>query len=260
MNNEIVLDKIPLRIVSLVPSQTELLHHLGLDEEVVGITKFCIKPDEWYRSKDRIGGTKSVNIEKVREFKPDLIIGNKEENYLANIEELRDIAPVWMSDIYTLNDALDMIRAVGELTGKEKESNVLIEEIEDVFLKLETFIKSNPLENNNVIYFIWHAPDMAAGKNTFIDDMLKRCGLVNCVKAERYPEVTPTAIDLTDNPDFILLSSEPYPFDSRHEMYFRKSYPESKIVHVDGEAFSWYGSNLKAAGQYFIELLQKLAL
>ena len=260
MNNDIVLEKIPTRIISLVPSQTELLHHLGLDEEVVGITKFCIKPDEWYKSKDRIGGTKSVNIEKVRAHKPDLIIGNKEENYLANIEELREIAPVWMSDIYTLNDAIDMIRAVGELTGKKSESECLIDEIGDNFQMLEDYIKNNPLKNNNAVYFIWHAPDMAAGKKTFIDDMIKRCGLINCVKGERYPEVAPTAVDLSDNPDFILLSSEPYPFDNRHEEYFGKAYPDSKIVHVSGEAFSWYGSNLKNAPEYFIELLQELAL
>ena len=89
----------PKRIVSLVPSQTELLHALGLDEEVVGITKFCIHPNEWFRSKFRIGGTKAITIEKVRSLEPDLIIANKEENTKEDVQALAEIATVYVSDI-----------------------------------------------------------------------------------------------------------------------------------------------------------------
>ena len=97
LQSEIRLDRVPRRIVSLVPSQTELLYDLGLEDEVVGITKFCIHPNKWFSSKDRIGGTKSINIDQVKSLAPDLIIGNKEENTIEDIERLREIAPVWMS-------------------------------------------------------------------------------------------------------------------------------------------------------------------
>ena len=96
LNRSITLFDKPLRIISLVPSQTELLYDLGLDEEVVGITKFCVHPDVWYRTKTRIGGTKTVNIEKVKSLSPTLIIANKEENTKSDIEALEKIAPVWI--------------------------------------------------------------------------------------------------------------------------------------------------------------------
>ena len=115
MNRTIRLGATPRRIVSLVPSQTELLYDLGLEERVVGITKFCIHPKEWYRSKVRIGGTKNVNFDKVKTLRPDLIIGNKEENFKEDIEALEEIAPVWMSDIFTLDDSLEMINQLGSV-------------------------------------------------------------------------------------------------------------------------------------------------
>src|SRR5690348_418993 len=106
----------PKRIISLVPSQTELLYDLGLNEEVVGITKFCIHPEEWFLSKTRIGGTKKIDFEKIKSLKPDLIIGNKEENEESQIKELMKDYCVWMSDIKNLDDAVSMINSVGEFT------------------------------------------------------------------------------------------------------------------------------------------------
>ncbi|MEJ7684745.1 MAG: helical backbone metal receptor [Segetibacter sp.] len=88
LNNSINLSFFPKRIVSLVPSQTELLYSLGLDEEVIGITKFCIHPDKWFRSKQHVGGTKTVKKDVVKALQPDLIIANKEENVKEQIEEL----------------------------------------------------------------------------------------------------------------------------------------------------------------------------
>lgn len=94
LGREVVLQNTAKRIVSLVPSQTELLADLGLDEEVIGITKFCVHPERWFRSKTRVGGTKTVNIEKVRALNPDLILANKEENVQEQIEALADEFPV----------------------------------------------------------------------------------------------------------------------------------------------------------------------
>ncbi|MGZ3885357.1 MAG: ABC transporter substrate-binding protein, partial [Bacteroidia bacterium] len=123
----------PKRIISLVPSQSEFLWDLGLKQELVGITKFCVHPDEMYRSTERVGGTKTMSIDKIRVLQPDLIIGNKEENEQGVIEALRREFNVWLSDIYNLQDAYAMMTALGEITGKEKESAGLIDRISAQF-------------------------------------------------------------------------------------------------------------------------------
>ncbi len=251
MKQTIRLGKKPSRIVSLVPSQTELLFDLGLEKEVVGITKFCIHPNSWFKTKRRVGGTKNVHIDVVKDLQPDLIIGNKEENSQEDIERLKEIAPVWMSDIFTLKDALDSILKIGEITDKYKESKQLIEQISNAF---STIHKQNEtLKGKTVLYFIWNEPRLVAGKNTFIDDLLSKCGFVNLAKQERYPEVKDNL-----HPDFIFLSSEPYPFKEKHMHEFQVNYPDAKIVNVDGEMFSWYGSRLKLAPNYFLKLMKQL--
>jgi ABC-type Fe3+-hydroxamate transport system substrate-binding protein len=245
MNRTIRLEGIPRRIVSLVPSQTELLYDLGLNEEVVGITKFCIYPEEWFKSKNRVGGTKQVNIEKVRDLQPDLIIGNKEENTVEDIEALEKIAPVWMSDIYSYEDALEMISLLGNVLGRENESTTICAGIEHEFKKLPV------VDSKKVLYFIWKDPDYLAGKSTFIDAMISKAGFENLCKDERYPELK----ELTENPDFIFLSSEPYPFKKEHAEEFQNRFPEAQIVFVDGELFSWYGSRMKFFPNYVSELI-----
>ena len=123
MHRKIHLPRFPLRrIISLVPSQTELLYDLGLEEEVVGITKFCVHPPEWFQSKARVGGTKTIHFEKIKALQPDLIIGNKEENEREQIEALAECFPVWMSDIATLEDALDMMLRVGALVDRPEQA------------------------------------------------------------------------------------------------------------------------------------------
>jgi ABC-type Fe3+-hydroxamate transport system substrate-binding protein len=241
------------RIVSLVPSQTELLHYLGLEDEVVGLTKFCIHPKEWFQTKARVGGTKAVDLEKVLVLNPDLIIGNKEENTKEDIEMLKSVAPVWMSDIYDLSDAILMIRELGNILGKTDLTDALIEEILSEFSKLHQFADNYSLKGKTALYFIWNDPGFVAGKNTFIDAMLSECGLKNATRESRYPEVP-----LSIQPDFVFLSSEPFPFEEKHIESFQKRYPNSKIVLVDGEMFSWYGSRLKDAPSYFQGLLKDL--
>lgn len=253
MNQTIRLSEIPRRIVSLVPSQTELLFDLGLEDNVVGITKFCIYPDEWYRSKKRVGGTKNVDFEKVKSLKPDLIIGNKEENDKENIEKLMEIAPVWMSDINNLESALEMIHQIGVMIGKVKESNDLIERIESKFSKLEAFKRENTEEKKKVLYIIWNDPIISVGTNTFIDDMLTRCGLINITTESRYPVYKKESNKV---PDYVFLSSEPFPFKEKHVDQIKKRFPDSEIRLVDGELFSWYGSRLLEAPDYFMNLIK----
>jgi len=251
LNRKIELPFLPKRIISLVPSQTELLYDLGLRDEVVGITKFCIHPDEWFHNKTHIGGTKKINFEKIKQLDPDLIIGNKEENEKSQIEQLMKDYKVWMSDIYNLKDALNMIVQMGTLVGKEQEAVNLKVKIELQFQTLSN-LKSN-IQHPNVAYFIWQKPFMVAGNNTFIDDMLTRCGFNNVFASDnsiRYPEVNEQQIR-ESKPEIILLSSEPYPFKEKHIQEFQSICPEAKIIIVDGELFSWYGSRLLNAPSYF---------
>lgn len=252
LNRKIELPFPPKRIISLVPSQTELLYDLGLRDEVVGITKFCIHPDEWFHTKTRIGGTKKIDFEKIKQLNPDLIIGNKEENEKEQIEQLMKDHKVWMSDIYTLKDALNMIVQVGTLVGKPQEAINLKLQIESQFNALN-FKLSTLNSKLNVAYFIWRKPFMVAGGNTFIDDMLSRCGFNNVFATSdsmRYPEVSEQQISEI-KPEIILLSSEPYPFKEKHIGELQSICPEAKIIIVDGELFSWYGSRLVQAPAYF---------
>ena len=242
MNRTVRLEGIPRRIVSLVPSQTELLYDLGLNDEVVGITKFCIYPDEWYRKKQRVGGTKQLNIDAIRALNPDLIIGNKEENTQEDIQALEAIAPVWMSDIYTFDDALKMIEQVGEIIGKEEEAEELILDIQQNFDLINL-----PAKKNTFLYFIWKEPDFIVGQHTFIDSILSKIGLENACKENRYPKWSDTSIQ----PDCIFLSSEPYPFTVEHISIFQERFPVSKIRIINGEMCSWYGSRMKLAPVYF---------
>lgn len=248
LNNTIELKSYPKRIVSLVPSQSELLWDLGLREELVGITKFCIHPKELYKSIPKIGGTKTIDIQKIRALKPDLIIGNKEENEQAQILELQKEFPVWMSDIYNLKDALAMIQSVGALVNRVEEATEIKTTIHTSFLNLKTI-------NKSVLYLIWKDPYMAAGKGTFIGDMLHKMGLQNVItdKNSRYPNLISEDIQSL-NTELIFLSSEPYPFKEKHIQEFKQLLPNSKIIIVDGEMFSWYGSRLLKSVNYFTEL------
>lgn len=256
LGNKIEINFPLKRIVSLVPSQTELLFDLGLDSEIVGITRFCIHPEEKIKTKRQIGGTKQFNIEKIIALQPDLIIANKEENYEEGIAELQKYFPVWLSDIYTLDDAYTMMREVSRITNRDLAGNKIIDEIKTNFSKLSA-VNGQPL---TVAYFIWRKPYMVAAKNTFIHSMLEVFGLKNVFDdLERYPEINPAML-AERKPDFIFLSSEPYSFASKHFAEFQSFSPSSKVMIVDGEMFSWYGSRLRFTGKYFEELRKELDL
>jgi ABC-type Fe3+-hydroxamate transport system substrate-binding protein len=249
--NTITLHNSARRIISLVPSQTELLYDLGLDEEVIGISKFCVRPAHWFNSKTRIGGTKSVKTALVKELKPDLVIANREENVKKQVDELAKDFPVWISDINNLQSALQMITALGEITGKETASKDINDHIRDNFLKLR------PLSSQlRTAYLIWRNPYMSIGGDTFISDMLNHCGFKNIFEnQQRYPEVTVEQIR-DANCELLLLSSEPFPFKEKHMEALQKQLPSTKIVLADGEMFSWYGSRLVKAPAYFSSLIQ----
>ncbi|MFM9986185.1 MAG: ABC transporter substrate-binding protein [Flavobacteriales bacterium] len=240
----------PRRIVSIVPSQTELLYHLGLHEEVVGITKFCIHPEVWFKTKTRVGGTKQLHLDKIRELKPDLILANKEENDVEQIRTLCKEFPVWISDIRNLEESLAMILSVGEITDRIEKSQQLIGEIQ---LAADSL---HPAKNRTAAYFIWNDPLMSVNRDTFIHAMMKHAGFINVFvgrEDSRYPIISEQ--DLIDaNPEIVLLSSEPFPFEQKHADYFQSILPDSKVLLVDGEMFSWYGSRLVHSFDYFATL------
>lgn len=241
----------PARIVSLVPSQTELLFYLGACEKVVGVTRFCIHPSE-AKTKAVVGGTKNFDIERIAQLQPDLIIGNKEENDLTGIKSLRQLFPVWMSDIATLDDAYAMINQLGEIVERKAEADKLVHDIQAAFSQL---VRAPALR---VLYLIWRKPWMAAGPQTFIDHMLAQVGLVNVLTTPRYPALTETDIHNL-HPDIILLSSEPYPFKPQHLTELKAICPDTQFAFVDGEMFSWYGSRLRYAPAYLNTLVTNLA-
>lgn len=237
----------PKRIISIVPSQSELLWDLGLKKELVGITKFCIHPNKMYKSIERVGGTKKLDLDKIRALSPDLIIGNKEENDQAQIEELRQEFRVWMSDIYDLSDAYEMITSVGEMTKKRSQSEQLVKAIKTEFSKMDV----SKFKGKKVAYFIWYGPFMAAAQNTFINHILEKLGMINVFfYLTRYPEVNASQIK-SANPDYVFLSSEPFPFKEKHMEELQQICPNAQVILVDGEMFSWYGSRLLRAPNYF---------
>jgi ABC-type Fe3+-hydroxamate transport system substrate-binding protein len=242
----------PHRIISLVPSITELLANLNLDDRVVGITKFCVHPNEWYRTKTRIGGTKNINIAKIQQLQPDLIIANKEENVKEQIEHLEMVCPVFTTVVDSVASGIQMIRDIGKITDTEKEANNIADQI------IKNLKNAEPDRKINTLYLIWKEPYMAAGGDTFISDMMHYAGFKNALsEMKRYPSLSEDDIRKY-NPELILLSSEPYPFKEKHIQELQEICPDANVMLVDGEMFSWYGSRMMHAGVYFNILRKKV--
>jgi ABC-type Fe3+-hydroxamate transport system substrate-binding protein len=253
--NRISITAPPQRIVSLVPSQTELLYDLGLEAQVAGITKFCIRPRHWFRSKKRIGGPKSVDIAAIQAMQPDLILANKEENLRDEIDALAANFPVWVSDVGNLEQALQMIAMVGELTGTLVKARSINDLIRHRFAN-----SSMQLQSSRAAYLIWQEPYMTVGNDTFIHAMMEHCGFVNIFgEQQRYPVITIDDI-CNSGCEYLLLSSEPFPFKQQHADALQALLPGVKIILVNGEMFSWYGSRLLQAPAYFEDLLKQQLL
>lgn len=181
-------DKVPQRIVSLVPSQTELLVDLGLESKIVGITKFCIHPQHLKTAKCIVGGTKKVNYDKIKALKPDVIICNKEENTLDIVENLRALCAVWVTDILTLEDNFKMIDDLGKLLGCTTGAQHSMIRLSFALSDFRQFIKNKPVQK--VAYFIWKNPYMVAGSDNFINELLKLNHFENVFENQpRYPEI-----------------------------------------------------------------------
>ena len=240
----------PQRVISLVPSQTELLYDLGVGVHLKGITKFCVHPRHLKKETIIVGGTKNIRYNSIKSINPDLIIANKEENNKEDVLKLESDYPVWVSDIKDVDDALEMINSVAELINKQYEARSLVNEI-----VLERNRYQPESTSKSAIYLIWKDPYMASGNDTFINSMLFEAGLKNLIQQPRYPEISIEQIQEM-NPDYLLLSSEPYPFKEEHLKDLQPVLPNTKLIIVDGEMFSWYGSRMRMSWKYFAEVMQ----
>lgn len=240
-----------MKVVSLVPSITEALFDLGLTEnEVIGRTKFCIHPEEKVKNVAVIGGTKNINIDKIKSLQPDLILANKEENVKEQVEALMDDYKVIVTNVETIEDNYYLLKHLGTLFNKEDKAQLFNMKIYDVLhhAKINFAIK--------VAYLIWNNPYMTIGSDTFIHKILEEIGFENIFKDRtRYPEIQTE--DLAEA-DLIMLSSEPFPFKEKHIEELKAFYPDKKIMIVDGEAFSWYGTHIAKCEHYFKELLSEV--
>nr|WP_299556580.1 helical backbone metal receptor [Seonamhaeicola sp.] len=254
LNRNIYLKGIPKRIVSLVPSQTELLCDLGLESSIVGLTKFCVHPGH-IKSKSTIaGGTKQIHIDRVRALEPDIILCNKEENTKEIVELCETICPVHVSDIYTLSDSLELITQYGVIFNAVQKALAICEEIKNESESFKAFVANKP--ELKAVYFIWKNPAMVAANHTFINHLLQLNKFDNFYNdRSRYPEIS---LEVNNEAELVLLSSEPFPFKEKHKKELKDFYPNAKIILADGEMFSWFGSRLTKAFQYFKALRSSL--
>lgn len=251
----------PKRIISLVPSQTELLYDLGLETSIVGITKFCVHPYHLKSTKKIVGGTKKVHYEKIRLLQPDIIICNKEENTQEMVTELRKICLVWVTNIITIEDNFKMISDFGQLFNCRTDAQKWNDKLAFALSDFKYFVKDIPVKK--VAYFIWKKPYMVVASDNFINELLKLNHFRNIYDnnpevSGRYPEIELDKIGLEGNPDLVFLSSEPYPFKVEDAFEIERHTHHAKTVFVDGEMFSWYGSRLLKAFEYFKKMHQKL--
>lgn len=239
-----------MKVISLVPSITVALFDLGLStDEIVGRTKFCVHPKDLVADVEIIGGTKNLNIEKIKALKPDLIIANKEENVKEQVEELMKDFKVLVTNVETLEDNYNLLKQLGHIFGKEEKAQ---------FFNLKTekaFDIPKSQKRLKVAYLIWKNPYMTVGGDTFISRILEKLGFENLFKSrKRYPEVQ---LEDLKKADLIFLSSEPFPFKEQHIAEIQKVCVKQKVMIVDGEAFSWYGTRLAKCGEYYWELMRK---
>ena len=234
--NQVNLKNTPKRVISLVPSLTESICYLGLEEKIVGVTKFCVHPKHIKKQKTIVGGTKSLKLESIKALKPDIIIANKEENNKEDIELLTKSFPVYVSDINSVNDLYNFHEDLGSIFGIEAKTKNLNQEIEKEISKVKNIFKGE-----KVLYLIWESPLMGAASKTFINHILNFIGLKNELSSlERYPTVETFNL----NPDLVFLSSEPFPFTEKHLVKYKGLFENAKVLLVDGEVFSWYGARL----------------
>jgi len=242
----------PKRIISLAPGLTDTLYSLGLENEIVGRTRYCIHPQEKVQQAVPVGGTKEIQLDKIRHLKPDLILAEKEENTKEIVEQLEKEFPVYVAEVDSVQTAYKMIADLGKLTNRKQEAEQLLSTIQTGFQNLPK------LTGKKVAYVIWRKPYMVVGNNTYIHSLLTSMGFKNVFSTYdgRYPAVTETDFQKAEL-DYLFLATEPFPFKEKHLTEFREFLPHVKPFILDGEMF-WYGPRMVAAANYFSEIFAEL--
>jgi ABC-type Fe3+-hydroxamate transport system substrate-binding protein len=258
LNREIVLKQTPQRIVCLVPSLTELLHDMGLERQIVGITNYCVHPVHYKATKTIVGGTKKVKYKTIKDLKPDFILCSKEENTKEMVGQLEKIAPVYVTDVNSFDEALQLIKKMGIILDRRTQSEHILDKINYRYKEYNS--KFRGLKKQKVAYFIWADPWMVAGGNTFINDMIHISGFKNAyADNERYPEINIKRMKIVAAPTLLMFSSEPHNFTDEEVFEVLRRNKETLTIYVDGQYFSWYGSRLIKAFDHFDEIHKKLS-
>ncbi|MBW7925144.1 MAG: ABC transporter substrate-binding protein [Burkholderiaceae bacterium] len=231
-----------MRIVSLVPSLTELLCQLGLREQLVGRTGFCIHPRDALRDVPRVGGTKDVDIERVRALAPTHVVVNVDENEKPVVDRIAELGPeIVVTHPITVDDNLALIESFGE----RFDVHAVAQRIADRQREAVHRVGTRRFAPVDVLYLIWKDPWMSIGRETFIAHMLAAVGLRSVVTEAqpRYPQVDDPSIDAR-GACVVLLSSEPYRFLERHRLALQRASARSTpmFATIDGEMTSWYGT------------------
>jgi ABC-type Fe3+-hydroxamate transport system substrate-binding protein len=235
------------RIVSLVPSLTELVCELGLADELVGRTGFCVHPRDIVRRIPKVGGTKSVNLDKVRALEPTHVVLNVDENHKEDADALARFVPnLVVTHPLAPLDNLALYRQFGSAFGREREAEVLCARFQAAYDGAAV-----RFPERRVLYLIWKDPWMTVSRDTYISRMLALFGMhtLPAGATDRYPKLA----DLRAEPaDLVLLSSEPFRFRERHVAEVAGLTGKPALL-VDGEMTSWYGPRAIAGLVYLRE-------
>lgn len=239
----------PERIVSLVPSLTEALFAFGLEQEIVGVTRFCVEPRRGVAGKTKVGGTKALDVAKIEALEPDLVIASAEENSPGDVTQLFDHGcPVFVTMVTSVQSAIDLLRQLATITGTTAAARPIIQGAK----KALTFVQATGAGGERVRVFcpVWRNPYMTCSRGTYMDDVVTVCGGRNVFdeRRERYPRVELAEMAALD-PQVILLPSEPYRFTKRHKADFRAfadvtAVKNGHIFLIDGRMLTWYGPRI----------------
>lgn len=250
----------PQRIVSLVPSLTESIVTLGGANRLVGVTEWCVRPEEVVESITKVRGTKNPDIARILELGPDLVLANREENRQRHVELLRQHVPVFLTYPRTVFDALKTIEDLGVILDAVDRSSEIVEASE----RLLDEIHRTADPKLNVACLIWRDPWMTVGPDTYIHDLLGHFGFVNVFRDgnSRYPETTLDEVAERE-PEVVLLPTEPYEFGEADrievEHAVRQTVPGCRVVVIDGSYLTWWGTRTLPALRFLAELRGRLS-
>lgn len=249
------------RIVSLVPSESETLHYLGAEDRIAGITKFCERPWSMFKAKTRVGGPKDPDVDRIRELEPDLILCNKEENEKDAVEELREIAPVYVSFVVKVDEAAQLIADLGALTGCGENAAEMVAQIAQ---GRETVAGAKAdYTFRRVLHLVWKDPYMTVSRDTYIYDLLTQAGLEPVVPRirKRYPMIDGDFIREC-NPEAVFFPDEPYKFKFSDIDEFREEFADLACVRndglykIDGATVTWFGYRTTLAFDYIAKVMR----